>query len=279
MRTKSYILILITLICFACSEDKAHSPVINSEVFDTKIPADMGGINFGGVVLPKGTRSELSEDGSSLKVYLPEGIVYIAQDLNGDTGDADEGGYTCTSTCSGGCDVVKLGDEVGCSRCPEESTEKCVGKSSDDDEGIFPALGAGIGGGFIDLNSGISFVLKNDKKPSLRAPEWEVLIKHPKVSEELDSFINEIWGDTDINIETSEVVVVSIFGTYISLKVPEGFTSARTENEIIGGDEVSCDCTSGVGGCTYEAIKKFGATIGHKCIAGGCESCTMTWED
>lgn len=269
---------LLLAVLVACNEEDTQNSPISEQSTNLKIPNDMGGIRFGGVVLPKGTKSEVSNDGSTLKVYLPEGILYVAS-LNNELIETDKGGYTCTSTCDGGCDVVKLGEDIGCTACPEGSTEACTGKR--EDVGIY-SIGQGSGGGFINLDQGISFVTSSDKKVgNFQTPDWDVLVQHPKVEKQLTSFINELWPEGDIDLNNSDLALVNVFGTYIRMNVPNGFANTRVANEIISGDDVSCDCSSGEGGCVHEEITigagLFKKKIGDKCVAGGCESCTMSW--
>lgn len=275
---KSLTFILTATILISCSEEAPVQTPIGERNPLLQIPADMGGINFGGVVLPNGTTSEVSEDGSTLNVKLPEGIIYIAS-FNNELLAADEGGYTCTSTCAGGCDVVKLGDNVGCSACPEGSTASCVGKH--ENSGLY-GIGQGSGGGFIDLSQGISFVTPDDEKlGNFQSPVWEVLIQYPEVQEKLLAFVNELWPDETINYDKSKLVLTNVYGTYVRMHVPNSLMNARAENELIAGDEVSCDCTSGGTGCVHEEVRagvgSLSKKIGDKCVAGACESCSMTW--
>ena len=127
---------LIALICLsvfllpACQENFRQEANFNIEESLIKIPENMGGINFGGYILPEGTMSSVSADKGRIAVSLADNFIYIASD-NGKILLADEGGYTCTSKCANGCNVVKLGNEIGCSACPKESSEKCIGQSAE----------------------------------------------------------------------------------------------------------------------------------------------------
>ena len=65
------------------------------------------------------------------------------------------------------------------------------------------------------------------------------------------------------------------------MNAPASSINSRIADELISEDEVSCDCSSGEGGCVHEEItvgvgllKK---KIGDICVARSCESCTMTW--
>ncbi|HET8860310.1 hypothetical protein [Marivirga sp.] len=274
---KFTLLMLLPFVLLACNEEKIQNDSFLEENADINIPSDMGGINFKGVILPNGTKSEVSNDGSTLTVKLPEGVFYIAS-LNGELISSKEGGYTCTSTCSGGCDVVKLGSEVGCSRCPEGSTEECVGKDPDD-EGFY-SIGEGTGGGFINKNIGISFVKSGeDRIEHFQSPDWEVLMQYPDFERAFNSFVKDLWPEGKVDRENADLVVVNAFGTYLRMYVPSSFLSSRTDNELISGGDVSCDCSSGESGCVYEEITTgpFNTKIGDKCVAGACESCTMSF--
>jgi len=277
----STIIILVTgVIFFACSNNEAQDTIFNdvSNIKNTTIPLDMGGLKFGSIVLPKGTISKISQNGSRLDFKLPKNYIYAATDEKGQVFFADSGSYTCTSNCSGGCDVVKLGDVVGCSACPEGSTDPCTGKrglNSFQKNNLYShQIGDGNNGGLINLESGISFITTK-KKLNRYVPNLEVLTKHPKIKSEFDNFFNKIWKNKLPTKKNSKEVLVDVYGKTISLLIPiETYQSSKVQ--FIGG-KISCNCSSGSSGCTLKAIKKGFVTVGHTCVAGSCNSCTMSW--
>lgn len=283
----SIITILLTgVIFYACSNDNDDLNNSNSQkelLLDTKIPTDMEGIRFGSITLPKGTKSKISENGSRLDFKLPKNYIYVATDVNGKAFFADSGSYTCTSTCSDGCDVVKLGDVVGCSACPEGSTAPCTGKRGKKTiEGKKSSyshqIGEGKNGGLINLGNGISFINFSSKRKKLgeNLPNFDVMIKLPKFKSEFDIFFDKIWNGALPNTKNSKEVLVDFYGQTISILIPiKTYNNSRAE--FVDGDKISCSCSSGSSGCTLKKIKKGLITVGHSCVAGSCTSCTMSW--
>lgn len=285
----SVIVILITgLIFYACSNDSIDNEVTNDalnkkeQIVDTSIPVDMEGIKFGSIILPKGTISEISQDGSRLDFKLPKNFVYVATDSSGRTFFADAGSYTCTSTCSGGCDVVRLGDVVGCSACPEGSTASCTGKRGEKSFEISSSyshlIGDGKNGGLINLEDGINFINHTSKRKvsNNNIPSFDILTKHPQIESEFNEFFDNVWNNRLPNEKNSKEVLVNVYGQTISLLIPiETYQSSR--ELFVDGDDISCGCSSGSTGCTIKAIKKGFIVVGQSCIAGACTSCTMSW--
>ena len=244
----------------------------------------MGGFQIGNLIMPEGTHALPSTNRSRLSFTLPEGVIYVANN-GGTLGIAKDGTYTCTSDCSGGCDVMSIGENVFCSACPEGSTESCLGKWGDKEEieEIQQSflIGDGNNGGFIDLNQGITFASEIPTENRFTEPAWDVLIKTPQVAQAFSEFYGGLWPNGTPDFNRAKLAVVNVFGTYVRLYVPASMaTSARLGPSIAMANEVSCGCSSGTGGCTQEDITKGegeeAIKIGDKCIAGGCVSCTMS---
>ena len=244
---------------------------------NTSIPKDMGGLKYGGLTLPDGTTSNLSQNNSKLSMKLPKGVVFAAL-VHDEVISSEEGGYTCTSDCSGGCDVVKLGGEIGCSACPKESPQVCTGQH-DTGADSFPF---GRGGGFIDLRQGISFVETINPDDQLDGPSWDVLLKHPDVEKNFERFFQSLWLEDSPKAQNSKLAVVNVYGTFIRMYVPKNMEeNSRIANAILSGERVTCKCSSDESGCVYQEITTSGwpkIKIGDRCVAGSCKSCTMLEE-
>jgi hypothetical protein len=279
---------LIGMIFFNCSNEETEKNLFDEslnkveQIVDTSIPSDMEGIIFGNIALPKGTTSKISENGSRLDFMLPENYLYIATDSNGTAFFANRGSYTCTSTCTGGCDVVKLGDVVGCSSCPEGSTATCVGQHGvptvENRSDYSHLIGDGNNGGLINVESGINFITNISKRSTLNEniPNFDILMRHPKIKTEFDKFFDKIWNDNLPNKDNSISVLMEVYGKTISILIPvETYQSSNIQ--FINGDAVTCNCSSGSTGCTLQNIKKGFIVVGQTCVAGSCESCTMSW--
>ena len=276
-KNKYYSLFFVLALIFSLTYCQEKNNVeINSDVkemLDTTFPSDMGGMTSGNLVFPPGTISKITNNGSSLSYTLPDGVIYIA--LNGKKiGEAKTGSYTCTGTCSSGCDVVKLGSEMGCSAC-EPKTIACTGKESS--PAIF-SIGDGEGGGFIDLNAGVSFVTtKEELSNQLTGPDWDILMSHSDLTQAFDTFYKSIWPENKPDVKNSKLAVVNVFGTYVRLYVP--LNTAANSRIAMATMATSCGCSTGGSGCTFEKIRKNLIVVGEKCTAGSCTSCTMSSGD
>lgn len=279
-------ILFFSYLVFSCSSDEntiENGNYQNESLQSTEIPSDMGGIKFGSIVLPKGTMSQISKDGSRLEFKLPKNYIYVAADADGKALLADSGSYTCKSTCSGGCDVVKLGEVVGCSACPEGSTEPCTGSRGEEaieanKSSFSHQIGDGYRGGLVNLENGINFITKSSKAKNLNrnAPSFDILMKLPKFKSEFNSFYDKLWTGISPNNENSKAVLVDFYGTVISLQIP--LKNFKNSTEFLEeGDDISCNCGSGSSGCSLKEIKRGFITVGHSCVAGDCKSCTMSW--
>lgn len=260
------ILFLIMLAGSSCSEEATKR--LDDDL--TAIPEDLGGIYLGYFVGPAGTQAVLSKDGSVLTYRLPEGYVYAGIGENGELITLNSGCYQCTSSCSKGCDVVRLGDMVGCSACDENSpgSKVCTGSPCDV---MYQLEQAGL----VNLKTGISVINHIDSVKDLRhdLPSWEVLEKIEAVQQELNHFVEEVWGN-NFNAENGKWVVVNFFGAAARFLVPADYAaSART----VEAEGTSCSCKQG-DGCTYEAIYRMGIKIGEICHSNGCHICQMIFQ-
>lgn len=276
------------IIFYACSDDSISNEVSNGvlnkteQIVDISIPLDLEGVKFGSITLPKGTLSKISQDGSRLDFKLPKNFVYVATDSSGRSFLADVGSYTCTSSCSGGCDVVKLGEHVGCSACPEGSTASCTGQRGDTNLGLKSAyphqIGDGKNGSLINLEGGINFINSTSKRSvsNNNIPNIDILRQHPKIEAEFNEFFDNIWNNRLPNEKNSKEVLVNVYGQTISLLIPAE-TYKSSAQTFIDGDDISCSCSSGSTGCTKKPVKRGVLTVGQSCAAGACTSCTMSW--
>ncbi len=269
-----------------CHNDAVNEKESNlsiSENVDTAIPKDLERIKWGNIVLPAGTMSNVSEDGSSLTFELPKGYVYVAYAKSGQSFFATTGGYTCSGGCNPGCDVVKFGSEVGCTACKDETI--CSGsrtptaslfKSNLSEKEHF--VGEGENGVLVNLNEGVNFINADAKKSHAETHDsvsFDAVIAIPQAQQELDRFVKKYWGNSDVDIDNADLVLVNFYGSTISLYIPK----IQTKNlslSISDGSE-SCKCNSGSSGCKLEDVKKGYITVGKKCAKGSCTSCTMSW--
>ncbi|MEO9869709.1 hypothetical protein [Ekhidna sp.] len=254
---KILIILFGVLLMASCSKEENLS--MDESDLDLQLPMDAGGLEFGNVILPAGTRTKISNDRSSVQFELPEGIVYVGI-IDNELVQYSLGCYECTSSCTKGCNVVSAGGGVGCSACETGFITKCTGDSCD---GSFDING----GGFIDLNRGIVLADKDSYVP-LSQPNWETLIKHPIAKAGIEEFVNDLWGGMDqIDPDNSQLVPFDVYGTVINVYTPLTYSS-RVEAVA----ETTCSCTSGSSGCDYK--KKI---IGEYCDSGECNTCRMEW--
>ena len=270
MRTTTQLLFFMSiLLIFSCEESIVDEQDLglNTE--------DFSNLYYNNLKLPEGTVGIYSADRSSVRLELPDNIKYIANNDNSFI-ITSSGSYTCTSKCSPGCDVVKLGDDIGCSACPKTSKEDCIGSHGKTTSGNL--IGDGEGGGFIDLDLGITFSQKSDILNQLDAPQWDVLIKHPEVNKKFEEFYSSYWPSGIPDYKNSKSIVVNIYGVHVKLLMPSNLDYRA---DTVSGDEVTCACNSGTEGCIHEEINvKIGfinKKVGDKCVAGACTSCKMSF--
>jgi hypothetical protein len=271
LRKRAFLFCLVlALSIFSCSDEGPKD--IQTTIVDVTLPEDLGGINLGPFIAPAGTKAIITNQGGTLRYELPDDYVYAGLNEGGDLVMLTAGCYECSSPCSSGCDVVKLGDTVGCSTCDKNSTgdKTCTGKPCD----IIYSLN---NGGLLDLQAGISIVKDTDEAKKLRAdmPTYEVLSKIPDVEAEIIRFIEDAWKGEEFIEENGSLVLVNFFGARALMLVPNkkvSGSSLRTEG-------TSCNCTSGTSGCDYEGIYKGLIKVGETCRANGCTTCQMKFDD
>ena len=253
----------------------------------TKLPEIIGKgeiLLWQGVPLPENTVIVKKNVGSmnSAEFVFPKGIKAVIQkpdnSLSLESGDC----YQCTSDCQNGCDVVKLGDAVGCSRCEGDAPPPCTGKS---------CLSVGYVAGFIDINVGIIFIKKGDidKISSLASPNWDILEKLPEVQSALETLNLKYYGTKSPSQEVEEAerkgYLINLFGSPAIYYIPNTYFKSLPQTRVEEFDEleesgvadVTCKCESGTTGCTKEKIRSMGVTVGYKCVSGSCTTCKMTW--
>jgi hypothetical protein len=273
-------ILILGVILYACSNDEISLKEIPSQeesLQDAKIPSDMGGLKFGNLTLPKGTISKISENGSKLDFKLPNGYTYIATDESGKVFLANEGSYTCTSTCSGGCDVAKLGNNIGCSACPEGSAAPCTGKRGKTTKKKGLQIGDGFNGRIVEIKNSIKFLYKETliQNKNVKSIKFDSLLNNFKIRNEFYNFVNSVWKGKIISDNNYKKVLANIYGTTIVMYVPKDYK--QNSKVALDGSNVSCNCNSGSSGCDLEGIFKGLFRIGDKCVAGSCNSCTMSW--
>lgn len=279
-----FIILIVSLIFYACSNEEVNLNEAHGQkqlLQDTKIPSDLEGIKFGSIILPKGTIAKVSQDNSRLDFKLPKKYIYMATDINGKAIFANSGSYTCTSICSGGCDVVRLGDVVGCSACPEGSSDSCTGnrggKKIENKSSYDHQIGEGKNGALINLENGINFLSSSSRRVSKEnTPDFQTMMEFPKINSEFENFFEKIWNGKSPNNRNSKEVLVDFYGQTISLLIPIE-TYNNSKSQFVESGNISCNCSSGSSGCTLNKIKKGIITVGHSCSAGSCTSCTMSW--
>jgi len=272
MKTR-FLFILTIFLISACLDDqvKQDNPL--------QLPEVLNNVKFGDIQLPNGTIAKrLPGTSNAVEFIFPRGIQYVGLDKESkQVLRIGSGCYECTSTCTKGCDVVKLGEQVGCSRCEDKAT--CSGKDCS-------SMGQMEQAGFIDLNSGIKLISKEtfSSQEFLKPPSLEVLNKIPEVRDALEKFYTEYWGAEIPSSKNSKSVVVSFFGAKANLFIPTDMISNARINQtyymIDDGNEVKCSCESGSSGCTLKEIKANVwpyPVIGQSCESGSCNSCRMTW--
>ena len=263
MRKLQIAIYLGLLLFVACNSQNSDDDI---SIDKPSFPVDASGIAFGNVVLPAGTVSEVSNDGGTVELILPEGVFYLGK-VDNELVMANSGCWSCSGSCTG-CDVVNLGGEVGCTACKTGFIETCVG-SSCDGLSSFSAKG----GGLIDMNKGISIINNQEElNDALKNnPDWETLIQHPVISNEIDNFLSELWGGSEIDTENADLIPVNIFGTVVRLFSPK---NKSINNKSLA---VTCSCASGSSGCDYQKIMKGFIHVGDKCAANGCVTCNMSF--
>ncbi len=281
-----FVLMGSIMLPFACRQDKIT--VDESLSVDTKLPSILREgeeLLWNNFPLPAMTTiSQGNVNGKSIATFtFPEGVKFVIKNQGGIISFSERGCYQCESDCSRGCDVVKLGDQVGCSSCPANDKSPCTGSHC--------RGGNGIGHGFIDLKAGIEFITKDnkDKTRFLSTPNWDILSQVPEVAKALEALNLKYYGTKNPTLTMTNGAKkgykINLFGSPAVYYIPNAYferlstAQARLESSQVeeAGDDVSCECLRG-SGCKKESVKTtIGITVGTKCVAGGCDNCRMTW--
>jgi hypothetical protein len=275
----SSLLLSSLFIGVSCSlESKKALP--ESNVLDSRsIPKVLTDATIDGLKLPNGTTTEIISDGSTVLYNFPNGIKLLKWNRKNNVFVESSGGsYTCTGSCSSGCDVFYVQGSFACSAC-SPTTVTCTGKSgfSGDPESVESM-------GFIDYNVGVSFVTNKQQLENVVASSPKFLFEVPAVIRAMKAFNVKVHGLEDPSLSVlppSEYkeVIVNLFGTIVKYNVPKSYLekirkSARVGEESVEpmeGGKASCSCTQGTSGC------KLDSGLGYtKCESGGCIACTMT---
>lgn len=232
------------------------------------IPKVLYNANYNGLRIPDGTTTEVLNNGSTVKLKFPKGIVLVGTTTTGELFRVAETEYTCTGNCTTGCDVIYAGGSFGCSAC-DPATIVCTGKAK--------SLAEIQGKGFVDLSAGISFV-KNKKEAASLMAGPDVLLSIPEVREAMKAFNLKIHGSENPDFSDKRQyreVGLNLFGclvTYMAPSLSNRNASRMADEELIDAAAWSCRCDAPAGssGCTKDS------GIGYKkCTSGACTSCTM----
>ena len=145
------ILVLITTVAFMTGCKKNVKEPIDDEISLTpeSIPKVLFNASYDNLKIPDGTTTEVLNSGSTVKLKFPKGFFLVGTTNSGEVFRVAETEYTCTGTCTKGCDVFYAGGSFGCSAC-DPATITCTGKAK--------SLAEILGKGFVNLDAGISFV-------------------------------------------------------------------------------------------------------------------------
>ena len=237
------------------------------------IPRVLQNAKLNDLQLPDGTTTEVIDDGATVRFKFPDGIMLAG--VNKVAGDIEllpGGEYTCTGSCTKGCDVLYAGGSFGCSAC-DPATVVCTGKA----KGSFTDL---EGRGFININAGISFISeKSQTKGLFTGPSIKVLLSIPQVAEAMKTFNRKVYGTDNPDFSDASQfreVGMNLFGCLVTYMAPARthakYANVPPDDELVDGASWSCRCDAPAGssGCTKDS------GIGYKkCESGACVSCTM----
>lgn len=274
---KFQILIISTIFVLAATvgivtgcQKNAKEPV-DEEISLTpeSIPKVLYNANYNGLKIPDGTTTEVLNNGSTVKLKFPKGIILVGTTSTGEVFRIAEAEYTCTGNCSKGCDVLYAGGSFGCSAC-DPATVVCTGKAK--------SLAEIVGKGFVNLDAGISFVSTKEEAASLMAGP-DILLHIPEVREAMKAFNKKIHGTESPDFSDSKQfreVALNLFGCLVTYMIPgtsnPNTSRLETNEKIIDAASWSCRCDAPANssGCTKDS------GIGYKkCTSDACTSCTM----
>lgn len=266
----STILVLVTTASLMTGCQKNAKEPIDEEISLTpeSIPKVLYNASYNSLRIPDGTTTEVWNNGSTVKLKFPKGIVLVGTTTTGELFRVAETEYTCTGSCTTGCDVLYAGGSFGCSAC-DPATIVCTGKAK--------SIAEILGKGFVNLGAGISFVKTKKEAASLMAGP-DVLLSIPEVREAMKAFNLKIHGTENPAFSDKKQfreVGLNLFGclvTYMAPSLSNRNASRVAEDELVdaAGWSCRCDAPAGSSGCTKDS------GIGYKkCTSGACTSCTM----
>lgn len=268
-------LLFIFYTCKKTDVDRSPTP---EELGFQKVPVVLNNFTIAGLKIPDGTTTKYLSD-SEIEFRFPDGWKLIELDLEKNVYNFyKEYSCTCTGT---GCDVIAIGDDVGCSSCTKECTGKWKGSSStmkpiinsdaNDDEYFL---------GFVNFNLGIRKVEKEELSALPAFPEH--LLNVPEINTLYETFIKEQLKTekyNPANFTDNRYVLVPHpvnflgFATFLNIPVKkeEGALMLRYMAKP------KCNCDVGSSGCTLKEIETIiGTHVGWKCEKGSCTTCTMS---
>lgn len=275
-----WVMAVLLLITHGCKVSETEQEILPEQVGFEKVPEVLNGATIAGLRFPDGTISNYVTRGE-VAFDFPTGWRLIDYNFGEGTYSYVKT-YTCTSKCSGGCDVIYISDNVGCSSCPENDPQSCTGKWGADNEQIivpFADVDKALQGEklvFVNFGVGINKVDNDSEVKELKPlpnyllniPEVQALYKEFIMREaQISSFNDELFSSDDRILQPVMVNFLG-FGCYLNIPV-------KKENAKLETRDPNCSCSSGQSGCTLEEITKGFIHIGWKCTTGGCTSCTM----
>lgn len=266
----STVVLLFTTVALitGCQKNTKVSSSEEISLTPESIPKVLYNASYDNLKIPNGTTTEVLNNGSTVKLKFPKGIILVGTTTDGEIFRVAETEYTCTGNCTKGCDVIYAGGSFGCSAC-DPATVTCTGKAK--------SIAEIQGKGFVNLDAGISFVKNKSEASSLFAGP-DVLLTIPQVREAMKAFNLKIHGVEEPDFSDKKQfreVALNLFGclvTYMAPSQSNSNASRLSEEEFVDAASWSCRCDAPAGssGCTKDS------GIGYKkCTSGACTSCTM----
>lgn len=259
---------LTAVLVIGCQKESKTTAPDEISLSPSSIPRILNGATYNGLKIPDGTMTEVLNNGSTVKIIYPRGVALVGTTPEGGIYRVIESEYTCTGSCTTGCDVLYAGGSFGCSAC-DPATTTCTGKAK--------ALTEIVGKGFVNFDAGISFVSSNIEASNLFVGPDNLLVI-PEVLQAMKAFNVKIHGTESPDFSNAKMyreVVLNLFGCKVMYMAPSSENpnaSIVQEEELVEAAAWSCRCDAPAGssGCTKDS------GIGYKkCTSGACTSCTM----
>lgn len=265
---------LLALVLGACQPSLEPTPEVavgpEAQQF-MDFPALTGGDRVGTLRLPEGTRVEAAADHQSARFYLPEGYAFIYITASGEIAESEQIIYTCNCSEGSGCNVIKIVNDYGCLQGVCLGT--CTGGFSEPGEPSKARIQGVIT--IANLEGNISLITQDESLENLLEAD-PILLDHPKISQALSTFLQELSlaGEyaryKTLNTEVSDrYVAMNFFGTLLAFRAPS-YIFDLYENPL---KEVVCRCNSGQLGCTLADFSGSGALF--ICEGDECVSCSL----